>query len=1142
MENLIIYLNQNKIQYTEIDEDFIEIAGIRHFLVRPTEGKLFTDEFILIADSNDCERFVYCFGGNWYWEKRDEYSDPKLNELKYLGVTQSPLRTESFLGVRGGYEILNGSRLYEDWVKKAKFLECKALGICEKNTLAGILKFQLACQKEKIKSIIGATYTVVRESADLKYDIKVYVQNEIGWQSLLKINKEVNVTNHKWIPESLFLKSLDGLFVVVDPKSLNFEDLFPIDLTRKVYYQLDTVEFVNNETDGQYLSNLKKFFRSDLSPVSITDAFYLDKEHSYIKKILNQIGGLVEPESSNQHFKGMGEYFLELKQLFNENDEDLYYDTLMAATANQKFIVDHCNFTIELGQKYLPNYERTAEESEKFKTNEELFWYLIEKGLDERLKSGDVDTYLDRIKREFIVIKKGGFIDYFLILWDIIRFAKENGILSGIGRGSAGGSLIAYLLGIIKLNPLQFNLLFERFLNEGRIGLSLPDIDTDFPGERRNEIKRYMESKYGVEQVCSVGTYTTLKMKAALKELARQHSLNPQDMNYLTSLLDLEKETMAELFLNASQKSVVKKFIHQHPDLINTIPLLLKQVKTASIHACATLILPKEKTVYEWLPVKIMKLGDGEDVIVTEWEGIELEAAGFLKEDILGIQQLDKFQSVINLIKKNRDIDIDIEEIPYTDKKVLEYFRKGWNSDVFHFGSKGLSGYCKMLQPQNIDDLIAGIALYRPGTMEGNFHNEYVIRSRRVVERRQDKEPIEYDFGLKSVTENTYGIYCYQEQIMQACTILGGFSLTEGDDIRRAMGKKKKDLIDSYGQRFIVNAQVKGCPKKEAEEIWEKQEKFASYGFNKSHAAAYAITGYISQWFKVNFPVEFWSTAFSFAEEKDHANYIAEINLSGDIKVLPADINKSRDTVFTDFKAKTIFWPLISIKQCGEKAASQIIELRDKDGEYFSLEEFYSRNRFTGSAVNKAVIENLIFAGAFDQIENVRTYHQRHLLIEQYREIAKSKIVDDKCILSLNYNKLNEDWWWTLQQKRVSGIAFFDYNNLLDRFIKKDCYKVPAEEFQSDTLAARHEKVKIGGYIMEVEEKDGKKGKWCKIKLESNYVFIWVTIWHDQYKKLIDLKLPEKLKSILLISGEVDTYRDENILKANDDTEIIILG
>lgn len=1775
MKELIEYLKQNKIYFKEIDDNFIEIDSKKCFLVRPTDGVLFSEDFILIADEN-CDRYVYCFGGNWYWEEHNDYDKPKLNELRYIGSTTSPLRTDCFLGIRGGYELLNGSRTYEDWIKKAKFMECKALGICEKNTLAGVLKFQLACQKESIKSIIGATYTIFREDRDLRYDIKIYVQNQIGWQNLLLINKEVNVINSKFVHEKRFFELLEGLIIVIDPKSMDFDDLFPLDLN-DVYYQLDTVEFSNNDSDKRFLLNLKKFLKSDLQPIAITDAFYLEKEHSHIKKVLNNVGSLTESISFNQYFKDKEDYYSELEQLFNTQDES-FFDYFELAVKNETKVSNKCDFKILLGDKFLPKYEMTEEEKLKFETNEDLFWNLIEKGLEKKIKK-EADKYIDRVEKEFVVIKKGGFIDYFLILWDIIRFAKENGILSGIGRGSAGGSLIAYLLDIIKLDPLEFDLLFERFMNEGRIGLSLPDIDTDFPGERRNEIKRYMESRYNIDQVCSVGTYTTLKIKAALKELGRQYSIPPQEMNYITTVLDLEKDSFSELFSNACEKTVLKKFILKYPELINTIPLLLKQPKTASIHACATLILPKEKSVFEWIPVKLISLSDGEKMVVTEWEGVELDAAGFLKEDILGIQQLDKFQHIINLIFTNHSYLIDLESIPYKDDKVFDYFCKGWNSDVFHFGSKGLTGYCKMLQPRSLNDLIAGIALYRPGTMENNFHNEYVIRSRRVVERKAETEPIEYDFGLEEVTKETYGIYCvakdslvltdegevliqniqigsrvltedgtwqlcsnvifngqkpifqirtnfgrelkltadhkvltqdgwkqvsdlqtndlikgewiysnsdsldlkddlkwlvglfladghsastvvfyceskmfavrlknlieqnfpsmlgirlrrrnnglgicwsvecsqnknkkigfnvqsnelntllrnlnlfqktrenkvwqikfndlhtiagilegdsclktgklrmknesivrgvfeglqshrihssffrdsdgfwccsfcdwerklpfrfrhipsncqltvnvprtylpllkysdkdftnhsrpfirrtvpsiphfvvlrnnatiphitwgkvlsvksigeddvfdlsveknhsfvceghvihncYQEQIMQAVQVLGGFSLTEADDIRRAMGKKKQDLLDSYKNQFVAGAVLKGCPTEEAGEIWSKLEKFASYSFNKcisgdekikssgtpykyiisemwklrnvkgyhkklglnnnyfgkgygnsfslhedrklrknkikdiryigiepiyrltlsngasidvtsnhkfptsngekklkdifikidkiyfnegyfqedtmfrftdkgkennyhknksigkyilnsskgvegfikkeetflkplkeynekykknhcercsktevrfeihhkdfdhgnnefnnletlcischkkehykkgrlktgekglytslldiksiqylkdgevydiemenpyhtfvnqsgvvtsnSHAAAYAITGHISQWFKVNYPLEFWSTAFKFSEEKDHANYISEINLTGNIKVMPADINKSRDDVFTDFETKTIYWPLISIKQCGDKAASQIIEVRDRDGEYFSFEEFLSRNKFVGSKVNKSVIENLIISGAFDNVEKLRTYNDRMKLVDFYRKSNKIKVDSDKDLFSVNHSKINEDWWWTLQQKQLSGIAFFDYDSILKRYLKHDVYIVPVEDFQSDLLSTRREKVKVGGYIVEVEEKSSKKGKWCRILLESNYTFIWVTIWNEQYKQIEDLNLQDKLKSIMLISGEVvwDTYRKENILQANNDTEILVL-
>lgn len=466
MNQLTEYLKQNKIYFREIDDSFIEIDSKKYFLVKPTDGVLFTEDFVLIADEN-CDRYVYCFGGNWYWEEHDEYDKPKLNEFRYIGKTTSPLRTDCFLGVRGGYELLNGSRTYEDWVKKAKFMECKTLGICEKNTLAGVLKFQLACQKEDIKSIIGATYTVFREQDDLKYDIKVYVQNEIGWQNILLINKEVNVVNHKFIHEKRFFELLEGLFVVIDPKVIEFDQLFPLDLNNYFYYQLDPVEFSNNDTDKRYLLNLKKFLKSIIQPISITDAFYLEKEHSHIKKVLNNIGSLTELTAVNQYFKDKESYYTELEELFNLQD-DSFFDFFERAINNELLVAKQCEFKISTGNRFLPKYEMTEEEKLQFETNEDLFWYLIEKGLKERNKNSDV--YIERINTEFNVIEKGNVIDYFLILWDIIQYAKFNDILVGVGRGSAGGSIISYFLQIIQLDPIQFDLLFERFLNEGRIG------------------------------------------------------------------------------------------------------------------------------------------------------------------------------------------------------------------------------------------------------------------------------------------------------------------------------------------------------------------------------------------------------------------------------------------------------------------------------------------------------------------------------------------------------------------------------------------------------------------------------------------------------------------------------------------------
>jgi DNA polymerase-3 subunit alpha len=730
-----------------------------------------------------------------------------------------------------------------------------------------------------------------------------------------------------------------------------------------------------------------------------------------------------------------------------------------------------------------------------------------------------------------------------LILWDIIDYCLTNNILVGVGRGSSGGSLIAYLLNITNIDPIKYGLLFERFLNENRVKKSLPDIDSDFEGLRRDDVKAYMENRFGKDHVCSVGTYGNLKLKMIFTDLSRQKNIPIQDVKVMTSILsEGEKDgtDWNEIFYLASKSSKLKSFVNNNLDIINDARLCLMQPRSSSIHACATIITPDDKDIFRWFPVKKEKNRNEEDVLVSEWEGIQLDNAGFLKEDILGISQLDKISNMIRLIKENQGVDIDFRNISLDDKKTYKYFCNGWNEDTFQFGTKGLKQYTKQLKPDNINELSATNALYRPGAMKSNAHNDFV----NIKFGRKD---VEYDYMLESVTKDTYGLYLYQEQTMLAAQKLGDMTLVEADMMRKVMlGRGKKQQADQfyiYHDKFIKGAINNGCDINEAEQIWLKLEAFAGYGFNKSHAVAYAITGYISQWFKANYPIEFWTTAFKFAKEDKIPDFISEINLTGDIRIMPADINKSRDDVRTDFKSKTIFWSLVSVKQCGDKAASQIIEIRDQSGDYFSLEEFYDRNKFKGSKVTKQVVENLIMSGAFDQVEGITLSRSRYRLILDYRKMSKTKVDSTKDIFEQNKNLLNEDWWWQLQQKRLSGISFFDYQDLCERYLDGDEYVIDVEDFQLESYADSKRKVKVGGYITEVIERDGKKGKWCRLTLESNYTFIHVTIWPEQYKSFKSIDLQYKEKCLMLISGQIvfDSYKGENILQTYEDTEYIIL-
>ena len=831
------------------------IEGVGQFYLLQDKEQVFLPGFVLNVDNQEqeyvrtigCDYFAYEFGGRMYYDKVTDTTDPKLLPLRHLGEAKMIWPTNTFLGVHGGYELCNGSRSYKDWVKKASFLGVESLGICEKNTLAGTLSFQLECSKAGIKSVIGLTAVVDFGTIGI-HEIKLYVKNSEGWRNLLRINKAINIDG---VPGSTMWEKVnehtDGLVVVLATNT-------PLDCVKMlknadIYYQVSTTQYNSNALDKEYLLAMKKFVdKPTIKGALISDAYYLDEDDVQIKKKLNAIGGIHSNGARDEYFKSTEEEYGSWFKLFNEDDERC--DSLfMDITANTKEIADKCNFEIELGTLHLPKYEMTKVEIKKYGNSDELFWTLIEDALGdvEVAKGKTLGDYIDRVETEYAVISKGGFIDYFLILWDINNWCRTQEILTGIGRGSAGGSLIAYLLGITKVDPLKYGLLFERFLNESRIQNSLPDIDTDFEGRRREEVKQYMIERYGEDYVCSVGTYTTFGIKGAIKDLSRQMDIPFQFANYVTSALQLESETFLEMFKSSQQRDKVREFVYQNPELVNLIPLCLGQAKTASIHACATLIVPKKDkegnpmTIYDWLPVR--KTDDGQ--LISEWEGGYTEAAGFLKEDILGIRQLDKFRAILDIIKESIGEEVLLESIPLNTPEVYEYFQEGLSEDVFHFGTHGSMGLSKELKPEDIDELIAMIALHRPGAMNSGSHTKY-------VRCKYGRSMPEYDFGLQNVTKSTYGLYIYQEQVMQAVRELGDFSLVDADGVRRAMGKKIKSKMDGYKKQFISGASEKGCPEHEAENIWNKLEVFSGYGFNKSHAAAYAITGYICNWLKVN--------------------------------------------------------------------------------------------------------------------------------------------------------------------------------------------------------------------------------------------------------------------------------------------------
>lgn len=1284
------YLSSNTIQHSLDKENYtVSFEGKSYEVFEPNEdGYFFSEDFRWDCERTEEDGYIFRLGGVWYTLDKGKENEPKLNRVKWRGQSEMAGLSTNFLGVHGSFELLNGTGLYPDWAKKAKFLGIERLGIVEKATLAGALKFQNVCKAEGIIPVFGLEVPVKDEKKDIVYTYKVYAKNEKGWQHLLALNKVLNCGDSgKFASPKDMSEHVSDVYIVFDPKTIQFEDV-PILLKSKpnVFWQADTVEYTKNDRDTSYLMNFEKFYKSKMKPVAIFDAYYIEPEYAILREVVNKIDGKVNYKSGNQYFKDEATYMEELLSLFGDSEkgEEFY----MIARSNADMIAESCNFEIPTDSRHLPRYEMTKEEKKKYASNEDMFDSLIYEGLEnkpELLEDYSEDVLVERIERESDVIKYGQVVDYFLILRDIVNWCKKNNILLGGGRGSSSGSLISYLFGLVNTNPLHFGLIFERFLNKGRVLSSLPDIDTDVPGEYRPAVKQYMENRFGASQVCSVGTYTTLQIKQAINDVGKIYGASIPTLRRLTKMIE-DVKTEEDFLKLACKRPEINQFLNKYPEMMNVVFLLLGQQKAASIHACAMMIFPKEKTMYEWCPVR--KSGD---LVVSEWEGGEMDEAGFLKEDILGIEQLDKFTDILNLIEKNTGRKINLySDIEYDDPEVYRYFANGWLSDIFQFSAKGLCAYTQKLKPKNMDDVVAALSLFRPGPMENGFHMDYIAL------KNGEKEP-EYPIGAEEILKDTYSILTQQEQVMNICNQLAGFDLVTCDTVRKALGKKKLDVLLPLKAKFIEGYVgkfgSKGVTPKYAETLWEQMEEFAKYSFNKclsfstlvyvvgfgeitverlfhafnnqecnsfmaksmkqngslyfskikdvrysgnrpvyeislvdgkkirttgnhkfpttegkvyaeflmgktlfvandssnaqmanvisvrfvgnedvydiemedenhnfvangivtcnSHAAAYAINAYNSLWLKVHYPLEFWSVALSRASEDDFPQYVNEMQQTEGIEIKPVNINKSDINIVADKKDNSIYWAINATKQVGEKAQNQIMEERSKNGEYFSLAEFIDRHTFKGSAVNKSVIENLIYSGAFDTMDETREFSNifsaREFMLGKYREKNKIKIdkEKDEYFLAFEKKKIAKDWWWLLQQKSKSGFAFFDYEGLVREYLKPKVrngvfYNV--EDLQNYD-GSTYEMVMVGGYVLEVEEREGKKGRFANLLLESNYKFLRVVIFPDDYEENADFFLSSK-KSILLLSGKAnfDKFKEEYVLQVNSNSKFIKLG
>ena len=646
---------------------------------------------------------------------------------------------------------------------------------------------------------------------------------------------------------------------------------------------------------------------------------------------------------------------------------------------------------------------------------------------------------------------------------------------------------------------------------------TLPDIDTDFAGRNRAEIKQYMEDRFGTEQVCSVGSYSTMKLKGLVKDFARISSVDFSEANLITSIIDAGDSTMLDLIKRASHEPKLKSFIKRNSEIFYMIPTILDQPKTQSIHPCAVIIFPKVMSASEWVPTRTTN-----GLLVSEWSGTEMDDAGFLKDDILGIKQLDKFTDILSLIEKNGKETPNIYNLPM-DPEVFRYFGNGWNGDVFQLGSTGLTEYTKALKPQKLEDLIAAVAVYRPGPMENGYHETY-------VKCKNDGRVPNYLWGTESIAKDTFGLLIYQEQVMQVMQEVGGLTMKEADDVRRAMGKKKLKALTKWKEKVAEGFYAKEATELQFNEVWDAVLEFAKYGFNKSHSAAYAMTGYVSQYLKVHFPIEYWTVALDYANEEDTLKYLSEILQAKAIEIKSPDINQSGISMISNQNSSTIFWGLGSIKGIGEETANQIIDERKKNGEYKSFADFYFRSVFKGSKVKKQTFEALIASGCFDSLYNFEGQEEKRFsLIKRFRIYKKVKVSNPKRD-AYTIGSTDQRWWWALQQKRLTGLAFIDYKQIASDMGVETQFLTLSEANQKQDRAMFRS---FGGYIVEAKVSRGAKGEYCRVTIEHNYKLFKIMVWSEEFANFKS-QLKGSEKNLIIFDAEL--RYDARWAKANQFT------
>jgi len=906
------------------------------------------------------------------------------------------------LHVHTEYSLLDGSAKIKELTSRAKEMEMNAIAITDHGVMYGVIDFYKAAKASGIKPVLGCEVYVaptgrkVREKSDEGnyHHLVLLAENLEGYHNLIKLvsigftegfyyKPRIDVEILREHSRGLIALSgcLNGVVASVlmshgydagKERALLYSEIFG---EGNFFLEIQENGIDEQNKVNQLLMRMSN--ETGLPLVATNDIHYIEKSDSKPHDVLLciQTGKTVLDE------KRMS---MSTDEFYLKSPEEMYeqFSYSPAALENTQKIADRCNVEIKFNEYKLPIFD--------VPNNGDAFEYLREQcetGLSQRYPNvTDIVPYQERLDFELSVIKNMGFVEYFLIVWDFIKYARDNSIMVGPGRGSGAGSIVAYTLRITDVDPIPYNLLFERFLNPERV--SMPDFDIDFCVERRQEVINYVNRKYGADHVAQIITFGTMKAKAVVRDVGRALAMPYADVDRVAKMIpgDLGMNLKKALNINPELKTAYEE--EEDTRKLLDMSLRLEGLsRHAGTHAAGVVIC--DKPVTEYVP---LNLNDG--VVTTQFPMGTCEELGLLKMDFLGLRNLTVLRIAAEEVKRGKGIEVDVHSWPYgyDDPAVYELISQGKTAGIFQLESAGMTSFMRELQPQSLEDLTAGISLYRPGPMD--FIPQY-------VDGKRNPTKIKYLHpSLKPILEATYGCIVYQEQVMQIVRDLAGFSLGRSDLIRRAMSKKNADVMAQERRNFIhglEEAGVPGCikngvPEKIASEIFDAMDKFAAYAFNKSHAACYAVIGYQTAYLKCYHPVEFMAAMMTsiMGDSTKVAAYIAECKKMN-IRLLPPDVNEG----FGSFSVSgnNIRFGLSAIKNVGRATVDAIVAEREKNGKYKGITDFIKR--LTDSDINKRCIESLIRSGAFDSVGGKRSQY-----IAVYQGIQSGLVQQKKNTLS----------------------------------------------------------------------------------------------------------------------------------------------